>query len=627
MDKSVMHGKVTKRWCDECGTLILGKKCSICLSDGREFEINSPGDIRPCMGTGEALIQNIFKEHFGTSGPIDSRLLFLNKIAGDDRADEIIAHGTVIAAMRFNILTKEYDLELRQAGAEIFSEHAAKNVITFGNMSGHLKGKSVPGSNIIHIKGEFGSNEPVILRKGGKVGPGVSLGESSQLREAEKAVRIKDMFSPSGIPLSPVSDRKTFVNANEYYLKNLESAAASDIRSFVKGKGQPLTVSFSGGKDSLAALGVAMRVVESPELMFVNTGIEFPETVEYVRRFAKKKGLRLHEAYAGNAFWENVETFGPPAKDFRWCCKVCKLGPITETISEKYPKGTITVEGNRALESFSRSRTGFVSKNPFVPNQTTLNPIRGWSAAEVWGYIWMKGMEYNPLYDHDFERIGCYLCASCLSSEWDRTKHVHPELHEEWEDFLESYRISKGLPKEYASMGLWRWKVLPPKMLKLTEGMDLRTRPDASEISLKMLKGASPCAAGGHSMEAIVSIPRRRDFSAIEDSLRTMGDVRYSDEFEIALLKCKEGTVKMFGGGQVSIRSNDPRSAERLFERSVKALLRSQMCTECGICVKSCRRKAIRIKDGFTVDPERCISCGSCERSCMVMHYYDKMMT
>ena len=84
--------------------------------------------------------------------------------------------------------------------------------------------------------------------------------------------------------------------------------------------------------------------------------------------------------------------FGPPAKDFRWCCKVYKLGPLTEMIERNFPGGTITIEGNRALESFARADIGFVESNPFVPNQTILNPIRGWRAIEVWGYVWWKNL-------------------------------------------------------------------------------------------------------------------------------------------------------------------------------------------------------------------------------------------
>ena len=621
------NGKETRLWCDRCGTLVLGKGCA-CGSEPREFEINSPGDIRPCMGEGIDLVLSLFRETFGTDGPLKGKMIFLNKVPGEDRTDEIVAHGAVLGILRFDLKENRHILEIRQPGAELFNTCASKNIVSFGSMSGHLKGKSIPGANIKEIVGDFEEGSSLILRKGEKVGAGIALGRSTELRGMEKAVKIRDLDGIKGMNISPDSDRDVFVRANRSHLKNIEGNAASDIRSFVGSKDTPVTVSFSGGKDSLAAFGVAMKALKGGmELLFVDTGLEFPETIDYVNGFAEKNGLKMRIAKADNAFRENVDTFGPPAKDFRWCCKVCKLGPITDMISREYPKGTITIEGNRMLESFARSKTGFVSKNPFVPNQTTLNPVRAWNASEVWGYIWMKGLEYNPLYERDFERIGCYLCASCLASEWKNTERIHPELHRDWSDFLYRYAEERGLPKEYVDMGFWRWKVLPPKMVRLAEDMQLTIRPKGTKgPSMRMLKGASSCAAGGFSVEAIVNVPRSRDFSSIEDALRTVGEVRYSDEFEIALCKNKDSTAKLFGGGQVSVTSKSLEGAKRMFEKAVKALLRAQMCTSCGICAKKCPKHAITIRGGLHVDPDRCNSCGSCESSCMVAHYYDKVL-
>ena len=355
------NGKEVRHWCDRCGTLVLGRRCA-CGAEPRSFEINSPGDIRPCMGEGVDLILSLFRETFGTDQPLRGRMIFLNKIPGEDRTDEIVAHGAVLGIVRFDLREDRHILEIRQPGAELFNTCASKNIVTFGSMSGHLKGKSIPGENIREIIGEFDEGSSLILRKGEKVGAGIALGNSSQLKEMEKAVKIRDLDNIAGMPISPDSDRGMFVKANREHLKNIEGNAVSDIKSFVGSKKAPVTVSFSGGKDSLAAFGVAMKALKGGmELLFVNTGLEFPETVDYVKGFAEKNNLKIHIAEANNAIKENVDTFGPPAKDFRWCCKVCKLGPITDMISREYPNGTITVEGNRMLESFARSKTGFVS--------------------------------------------------------------------------------------------------------------------------------------------------------------------------------------------------------------------------------------------------------------------------
>jgi len=268
-----------------------------------------------------------------------------------------------------------------------------------------------------------------------------------------------------------------------------------------------------------------------------------------------------------------------------------------------------------------------MSKNPFVPNQINVNPIREWRSADVWCYIWSNNLKYNPLYDRDFERIGCYLCASCLSSEWRNTERLHSDLYKEWEDHLHKYAEDRGLPPEYADMGFWRWKALPPKMMLLADRLNLHLAPAfSSGVSMKLLKGASVCEAGGYSAEAVVTLPRTRDFSYVVDALKTVGRVKYSPEFEIAVVSNRDGTAKVFGGGQVSVVSDTQKNTERLFERTVKAIVRAMMCTSCGICVKACNRNAISISGGMRVDSAKCTSCGACEKSCMVIHYYDRLM-
>ena len=623
---NIAHGKVTYRWCDSCGTLVLGKACSACGSVLREFEVNSPGDIRPCMRDGQRIVLGLFSEAFGTDEPLREKMIFFNKIPGEDRTDEIVAHGEVIGVLRFDIKENKLKLDLRQAGADLFSDKAVKNVVTLFGLSGHLKGKVASKENISTASGEFSEGDPVIVRKGTKVGPGVALVDSTALKEADRAIKIRDL-DPKPRNISPDSDRKMFVEANKGHLSVLESTAVSDIRSFVKGKKQPVTVSFSGGKDSLAAFSIASKATNVKDLLFINTGLEFPETVEYVKGFVKDNDLILHIADAGNAFRDNVDTFGPPAKDFRWCCKVCKLGPISDLIETRFSHGTITVEGNRMMESFARSNIGFVSKNPFVSGQTNLNPVRTWSSAEIWGYIWMRGLRYNPLYEKDFERIGCYLCPSCLASEWKNTELIHGDLHSDWEGYLGDHAKDRGLPKEYVKMGFWRWKVLPPKMILLAKelGVDLKPRSKGGP-EVNMLKGASPCAAGGYSLEAVADVPRGRDFSYVEDALKMVGEVRYSSEFEIAMLKTPQGKAKLFGGGQISVTADNSKNAEMTFEKALKALVRAQMCTECGICVKNCPKRAITISGGMRVDGSKCNKCGKCERSCMVIHYSDKIM-
>ena len=74
----------------------------------------------------------------------------------------------------------------------------------------------------------------------------------------------------------------------------------------------------------------------------------------------------------------------------------------------------------------------------------------------------------------------------------------------------------------------------------------------SDSMELRISKGASPCVAGGFSMEGVLTVPHKRDFSQVAEVLKTVGQVKYSPEFEVVMVKTKNGTLKMFGGGHIS---------------------------------------------------------------------------
>ena len=620
------HGKVNFHWCDRCGTILLGDKCDICSSSGRRFKVSRPGDIRPATGRTIDLIVSLFEKYFGTSDFLRDRLIFLNKVAGEDRTDEVIFQGHVIATIRYDLRIRDFKLDLRLDGARLLAPIANKGLAIMDRESGHLKGKNFSGDLFNEVKGSFETEDPLIILVGNFICSGVARVDSADLHHSKRAIGIRDV-GRGEISIAKKSSWTTFVNANKTYILTLESKGISDIRSYIGNHDLPLTISFSGGKDSLACYGLLSKASQKFSMIFIDTGLEFPETIHYVKDFSRKERKKLLIAAAGQAFWDNLDDFGPPAKDFRWCCKVCKLAPLTNLIEKQFPKGTITVEGNRAFESFSRSTIRFVERNPFVPNQTILNPIKEWRAIDVWAYIWLRGLDYNPLYDEDFERIGCYLCPSCLESEWRNTSLIHPDLHNEWDNYLKQWAEECGSDDRFVTYGFWRWKIIPPKMRRMAEEFRMSMPHIRSDtLELKWVKGVSPCLAGGHSAEGVLSVPHNREFGRVVEALRTVGKVRYSEEYEIALVRAGESTLKVFGGGQIVATGPTSEKAHSIFEAGAKALLRAQLCTQCGICLRSCPTNALRLDNGLLVDEERCTSCGRCTEACVVAHYYDKLV-
>jgi phosphoadenosine phosphosulfate reductase len=262
------------------------------------------------------------------------------------------------------------------------------------------------------------------------------------------------------------------VQANRQTLQKYEQQAIAEITT-IKNRfpEMPLSVSFSGGKDSLVCLQLTKKLVDTPfHIIFVNTGIEFPETIDYIDQFIEENNYQdifCRKDIPSETFWKNVEKYGPPGKDYRYCCKILKIGPINELIDDCIGQKTLSIIGQRAYESISRSESNTLWTNPWIPNQLNFTPIQNWTALHVWLYIFQEKLFYNPLYEQGFSRIGCWLCPACNQGTFELIKEGDPTLWNPWENFLEQWRREHHLPKEWLQWGLWRWRELPKKIIDL----------------------------------------------------------------------------------------------------------------------------------------------------------------
>ncbi len=612
-------------WCDSCNVPLIGRTCGRCGHGGREVELSPPGDVRLGLEGTKRRLRYLFLRHFGVQQLIPD-ITVLNKTSGEDRAEEVIVDGRRIALLSYDLEKADYRLTLRIDGARMLARMGPKKEIVLNKTDGHMKGNYVPKEYISSFDPGIRAGDEVVLQMGKFIGCGSAKVDAAELRGSAKGVKVRDITQSGPLHAGRRAWPKDLVKANLPHLMAKKAKAEHELKEAMARSGLPLSVSFSGGKDSLVVLDIVSSVTRDFTAVFVDTGLEHPATREYVRRFAKDNSVRLVTAHAGDAFEENFPAFGPPAKDFRWCCKVCKLAPASTAIEESFPKGTLTVEGNRRLESFARARLELTEKNPFVPGQTVVNPIRDWTALDVWLYILWRGLRYNELYDEDIERVGCWMCPSALASECAEISRMSPELAKAWEQKLDAWAEENGLPRQFVQYGFWRWKQLPPKMRALADRLGMEARPRrADTLELHVIKGVSPCAAGGYSVEAVLRMPEARGLGQVSELLKTVGDVELVEDFGVAMVRSKDADAKVFAGGQISSVGGTPGDATRFFDEVARAVLRANMCTKCGICVRTCPQKAIKLEESITVDEHACTRCGKCAESCVVAHYFDKL--
>jgi phosphoadenosine phosphosulfate reductase len=540
----------------------------------------------------------------------------LNKIAGVDRRDQVILEGRHIATLWFDVTAGCHKLDLETPGAALLTRMAKKNLVICDDsiLKGHIKGKWLTEEKIISRPSVPDEGDNVILKIGKFFGVGVVRRRADGLQ----SIRIKDVTKNDFALQDKRPSMQDIISANAKHLKGLERAAISEIKDYLSRNRLPVNVSFSGGKDSLACLCLAQKTLARPEILFINTGLEFPETVEYVRELCDAHKLRLQEIRGESDFFEQVKSFGPPAKDFRWCCKTNKLGPMTAFIKEHYPRGCVTIEGRRIYESFNRSAIKAVERNPYVPSQTTLAPIRDWRALEVMLYIYWNKVLPNPLYEEDFERIGCWLCPAALQSEFASLKESHPLLYDRWTTSLREWADENKLDKRYIDWGFWRWKRHPPKMIEIAREHRINLQASAAgkkEIALQAAAGRSPCGLE-YSIEATLFAPQNHPFSSVAAALNVLGEVKYAEDLGAAVIKTEKGRATAFANGHIMIIAGKEQ-AEELLRDVCRTILRVQMCTRCRICEKSCDRGAITVTETITIDEKKCNHCKKCANGCI----------
>ncbi len=576
----VRLGKIHLHWCDDCNVPIVEEgRCGICGGESRKVDITPPGDVRPAFDEDINLIRKTIDRQWGEDYSYelfsDQKPVVLNGIPSRDRMDEVIVDGEVIGALRYNperklegkdpyefILRPWEGLEKPDRGFIEVDEGAVEPILNGGSV---LAPGITDADPAIEVKDEVivtdGSGE--VLCSGPARYPGEKLVEASSDRGAKNRWRISDHSTKE-----KKATWDNVVEANQEHIDERVNDAVEFVEKNVKKNDLPIAVAYSGGKDSLATLHLLLEAGMEPDMLFIDTGIELPETVENVRGTAEKHDLTLHEREAESGYWNNLDHFGPSARDYRWCCKTCKLGPTAMLIEDTYDDGVLSFIGQRRYESKQRMSQGSTWDNPWVPGQISASPIQDWTALHVWLYLFKKNAEWNPWYEKGFERIGCWVCPASDLAELDKLKEEFSE-YERFEKALENYAERNDLPEEWIELGLWRWLDIPENMEKILEEELETVESEKKEKSI----------------DEMLEHPRTRNL------LNTLADV-----------------------GELSIKDLDREEVLRIHDKALH-------CVECGVCVGRCEKNALFFDDGIKINAEKCDHCGRCLGKCPVVHF------
>ncbi len=351
----VRLGELHLRWCKQCNVPVLeSTECGNCHGRTEPVSLTPPGDVRPAFAHDIDFIRSLAERDFGPGcGKAllpEGRIVLLNKVPGLDRMEEIIVDGTVVAASRYD-LGLGWKLILRVAAARMMQHIASKGVIVAddGAVAPMQKSTSlmVPGvvSAVPGIK--KGDEVFVVDSRHLAFATGSAKMSTEEMTQLEKGAAVKTRWADlpaENVPRTDAQDWDLVIRANGPVMERRIWDAIKFVRETVAELGLPAVVSFSGGKDSLATMLLTRDAGLDLPAFFIDTGLEFPETVKYVYDIAEQYHLKLIvEKAPEHAFFGNLDYFGPPGRDFRWCCKTNKLGPTVKAIMEHFPGGVLSV--------------------------------------------------------------------------------------------------------------------------------------------------------------------------------------------------------------------------------------------------------------------------------------------
>jgi phosphoadenosine phosphosulfate reductase len=91
------------------------------------------------------------------------------------------------------------------------------------------------------------------------------------------------------------------------------------------------------------------------------------------------------------------------------CCHIRKVEPLERALKDK--KAWIT--GMRRQQSGARAEVPFVDNTD--AHRVKFNPLADWTWGDVWHYIQLHEVAYNPLHDQFYPSIGCAPCTRAIA--------------------------------------------------------------------------------------------------------------------------------------------------------------------------------------------------------------------
>ena len=210
-----------------------------------------------------------------------------------------------------------------------------------------------------------------------------------------------------------VTGRSELVEELKAWSASFETKLPQDVlTAAIERYGQKMVLACSFGAEDVVLVDMVHRIDSSAPLFYLDTDFLFPETYATRDRIIERYQLKPAQVIQVKSLLtpqQQAESHG----DALWashpdqCCQLRKVEPLTRVL-----KGyDAWITGIRRDQAPSRANAGLIEWDEKF-TLIKVNPLARWTWADVWSYIKVYEVPYNPLHDHNYPSIGCTYCTA-----------------------------------------------------------------------------------------------------------------------------------------------------------------------------------------------------------------------
>ena len=186
------------------------------------------------------------------------------------------------------------------------------------------------------------------------------------------------------------------------------------IQAALDAYGDQLALVSSFGAESAVLLHLAAGVSRDIPVLFLDTGMQFGQTLDYRKQLSGQLGLT--DVRDLRPTFEDLATVDPKSDLYKTdtdaCCHIRKVLPLDLALEGFGAWMT----GRKRFQNSERMRLAVVEESE---GKLKFNPLANWSKADLDAYVLEHDLPPHPLVAFGYPSIGCWPCTSPVEEGQD----------------------------------------------------------------------------------------------------------------------------------------------------------------------------------------------------------------